>query len=63
MQLCVDIVVGPIMEGVSAVVQITPHEHVHGRIVEQSVYVVVGPIVEGVSAVVQMAPHAQGSSL
>ena len=42
------------MEGLSAVVRITPHEHVQERIVEQSVTVVVPPIVEGVSAVEQI---------
>ena len=35
----VNVVVPPIMEGISAVEQITPHEHVQERIVEQSVYV------------------------
>ena len=39
------------MEGLSAVVRTTPHEHVQERIVEQSVYVVVPPIMEGISAV------------
>ena len=37
--------------------QITPHEHVQERIVEQSVYAVVPPIMEGLSADVQITPH------
>ena len=35
----VNVVVPRIMEGISAVEQITPYEHVQERIVEQSVYV------------------------
>ena len=45
------------MEGLSAVVRITPHGHVQERTVEQSVNVVVPPIMEGVSAVVQITSH------
>ena len=36
---CVNVAVPPIMEGISAVEQITTHEHVQERLVEQSVYV------------------------
>ena len=43
---CVNVVVPPIMEGLSAVVRIAPHEHVQERIVEQRENVVVPPIME-----------------
>ena len=54
------------MESTAFGEQITPHDHVQQRIVEQSEYVVVPPIMEGISAVEpeawwclceQIAPH------
>ena len=57
----VNVVVPPIMEGISAVEQTTPHEHVQEREVEQSVNVVVSPIKEGISAVEQITPHRYSS--
>ena len=55
----------PIMEGISADVPISPHEHAQGRFVEQSVNVVVPPIMEGISAVEQTTPreHVQGRTV
>ena len=51
------VVVPPIMEGISSVEQITPHEQVQERIVEQSVNVVVRPIMEGISSGELITPH------
>ena len=51
------VAVPPIMEGTPAFEQITPHEHVQERFVEQGVKVIVPPIVEGIAADVQITPH------